>query len=218
MPAPRRVGWLFALWVGVLTFLTGPLLLINPLFIGWLQERHDVADGLRLTQEELDRINGEIVWDIFSGGDFDVAFANGEPVLDAEERSHMSDVSRLVRLLVLLDVVAAAFAAWGGRLLRTDPYRLGKMIITGAGTIGVATVAIGLFAALAWDSAFTLFHELLFPPGTWSFPPDSTMIILYPPDFWFDAAMIAGALVLATSAVLSYAGWRRMREAGEPVE
>jgi uncharacterized membrane protein len=79
-------------------------------------------------------------------------------------------------------------------------------------------VAIGLFAALAWDSAFTLFHELLFPPGTWSFPPDSTMIILYPPDFWFDAAMIAGALVLATSAVLSYAGWRRMREAGEPVE
>jgi integral membrane protein (TIGR01906 family) len=218
MPAPRRVGWLFALWVGVLTFLTGPLLLINPLFIGWLQERHDVADKLRLTQEELDRINGEIVWDIFSGGDFDVTFANGEPVLDAEERSHMSDVSRLVRLLVLLDVVAAAFAAWGGRLLRTDPYRLGRMIITGAGTVGVATVAMGLFAALAWDSAFTLFHELLFPPGTWSFPPDSTMIMLYPPDFWFDAAMIAGALVLATSAVLSYAGWRRMREASELVE
>jgi integral membrane protein (TIGR01906 family) len=215
MPAPRRVGWLFALWVGVLTLLTGPLLLINPLFIGWLQDRHDVADKLRISQDELDRINGEIVWDIFSGGDFDVTFDDGEPVLDAEERSHMDDVSRLVRILVILDLVAMAFAAWGGRLLRTEPDRLGRMLVVGAGGVGVATVAIGLFAIVAWDSAFTLFHELLFPPGTWSFPPDSTMILLYPPAFWFDAAMIAAALVLATAATLSIAGWRRMREAAE---
>jgi integral membrane protein (TIGR01906 family) len=215
MPAPRRVGWLFALWVGVLTLLTGPLLLINPLFIGWLQDRHDVADKLRISQDELDRINGEIVWDIFSGGDFDVTFDDGEPVLDAEERSHMNDVSRLVRILVILDLVAMAFAAWGGRLLRTEPDRLGRMLVVGAGGVGVATVAIGLFAIVAWDSAFTLFHELLFPPGTWSFPPDSTMILLYPPAFWVDAAMIAAALVLATAATLSIAGWRRMREAAE---
>jgi integral membrane protein (TIGR01906 family) len=212
MPAPRRVGWLFALWVGVLTLLTGPLLLINPLFIGWLQDRHDVADKLRISQDELDRVNGEIVWDIFSGGDFDVVFTDGFPVLDTDERSHMGDVSRLVRILVILDVVAMAFAAWGGRLLRTEPERLGRMLIVGAGGVGVVTVAIGLFAVLAWDTAFTLFHELLFPPGTWSFPSDSTMILLYPPDFWFDAAMIAAALVLATSATLSIAGWRRMRE------
>jgi integral membrane protein (TIGR01906 family) len=215
MPAPRRVGWLFALWVGVLTLLTGPLLLVNPLFIGWLQDRHDVADRLRISQDELDRINGEIVWDIFSGGDFDVTFDDGEPVLDAGERSHMDDVSRLVRILVILDLVAMAFAAWGGRLLRTEPDRLGRMLVVGAGGVGVATVAIGLFAIVAWDSAFTLFHELLFPPGTWSFPPDSTMILLYPPAFWFDAAMIAAALVLATAATLSIAGWRRMREAAE---
>jgi integral membrane protein (TIGR01906 family) len=215
MPAPRRVGWLFALWVGVLTLLTGPLLLINPFFIGWLQDRHDVADKLRISQDELDRINGEIVWDIFSGGDFDVAFTDGQPVLDADERSHMNDVSRLVRILVILDVVAMAFAAWGGRLLRTEPSRLGRMLVIGAGGVGVATVAIGLFAVFAWDAAFTLFHELLFPPGTWSFPPDSTMILLYPPEFWFDAAMIAAALVLMTSAALSTAGWRSMREAAE---
>jgi integral membrane protein (TIGR01906 family) len=215
MPAPRRVGWLFAFWVGVLTLLTGPLLLINPLFIGWLQDRHDVADKLRISQDEIDRINGEIVWDIFTGGDFDVVFADGEPVLDAAERSHMSDVSRLVRILVILDLVAMGFAAWGGRLLRTETHRLGRLLIIGAGGVGVATVAIGLFAVFAWDSAFTLFHELLFPPGTWSFPPDSTMILLYPPDFWFDAAMIAAALVLLTSAALSIAGWRRMREATE---
>jgi integral membrane protein (TIGR01906 family) len=89
------------------------------------------------------------------------------------------------------------------------------MLVIGAGGVGMATVAIGLFAVVAWDTAFTLFHELLFPPGTWAFPPDSTMILLYPPQFWFDAAMIAAALVLATAAALSLAGWRRMREATE---
>ena len=215
MATPPRVAWLFALWVGVLTLLTGPLLLINPLFIGWLQDQHDVADELRLSQAELDRINGEIVWDIFSGGDFDVAFSTGEPVLDADERAHMNDVSRLVRILIILDAVAIGFAAWGGRLLRTDPDRLGRMIIAGAGAVGVATGAIGLLAIFAWDAVFTLFHELLFPPGTWSFPPDSTMILLYPPDFWFNAAMITGGLIIATSAVLCFGGWRRVREAAD---
>ena len=213
MSAPRRVAFLFAFWVGVLTALTGPLLLINPLFIGWLQDRHDVADKMRLSQDELNGVNGEIVWDIFSGGEFDVTFASGEPVLNEGERSHMHDVSRLVRILVVLDLVAIAFAAWGGRLLRTEPRRLGRLLIAGSGSVGAATLAIGAFAILAWDTAFNLFHELLFPPGTWTFPADSTLIQLYPPEFWFDAAMVAGAVILLPAAALSYAGWRRIREA-----
>jgi integral membrane protein (TIGR01906 family) len=212
VPAPPRVAFLFAFWVGVLTALTGPLALINPLFIGWLQDRHDVADKLQRSQGELDRINGEVVWDIISGGEFAVAFANGRAVLDTSERSHMDDVSRLVRILVILDLVAVAFAAWGGRLLMTEARRLGRMLIYGAGGVGAATLAIGAFAVLAWDSAFTLFHELLFPPGSWTFPADSSLIQLYPPAFWFDAAMAAGALILITAATLSYAGWRRIRE------
>ncbi len=208
----RRVTWLFAMWVGVITLLTGPLLLINPLFIGWLQDRHDVAEKLHIPQDELDRINGQIVWDIVSGGEFDVAFDTGQPVLDADERSHMEDVSRLVRIVIILEVVALGFAAWGGRLMRPEPRRLGRMLIAGSGSVGVAVLAIGFFAIVAWDTAFTLFHELLFPAGTWSFPPDSTMILLYPPDFWFDAAMIAAGLILATAATLSFAGWQRIRE------
>lgn len=213
MPAPPRVGLLFALWVGVITALTGPLALINPLFIGFLQDRHDVADKLQRSQAEVDRINAEIVWDIFSGGEFDVAFANGRDVLDASERSHMRDVSRLVRILVILELVAIGFAAWGGRLLQPEAARLGRMLMYGAGGVGVATLAIGVFAVIAWDSAFTLFHELFFPPGTWTFPADSNLIRLYPPGFWFDAAMVAGALILASATTLSYAGWRRIREA-----
>ena len=213
MPAPPRVAFLFALWVGVLTALTGTLLLINPLFIGFLQDRHDVADKLRVSQDELDRINGEIVWDILTDGAFDVAFSSGLPVLGEAERAHMHDVSRLVRILIVLDLIAAWFAAWGGRLLRGEPRRLGRLLLLGSGSVGAATVGIGAFAVLAWDTAFTVFHELFFPPGTWSFPADSILIQLYPPDFWFEAAMVAGVLILLTCALLSYAGWRRIREA-----
>ncbi|MGH2488756.1 MAG: DUF1461 domain-containing protein [Candidatus Limnocylindria bacterium] len=213
MPAPPRVGLLFALWVGVITAFTGPLALINPLFIGFLQDRHDVADKLQRSKGEVDRIDGEIVWDIFSGGEFAVAFENGREVLDASERSHMHDVSRLVRILVILELVALGFAAWGGRLLQPEGRRLGRMLMCGAGGVGVATLAIGAFAVLAWDAAFTLFHELLFPPGTWTFPADSNLIRLYPPGFWFDATMVAAGLILALAATLSYAGWRLIREA-----
>jgi hypothetical protein len=197
----------------VITALTGPLLLINPLFIGFLQDRHDVADKLQRSQADVDRINGEIVWDIVSGGEFGVAFGNGRPVLDESERSHMRDVSRLVRILIILDLVAVAFAAWGGRLLQPEAPRLGRMLMYGAGGVGAATLAIGVFAVVAWDSAFTLFHELFFPPGTWTFPADSNLIRLYPPGFWFDAAMVAGVVILASAAALSYTGWRRIHEA-----
>jgi integral membrane protein (TIGR01906 family) len=183
----------------------------QPVFIWLAQDQRDVSDKLRLTPEELGRIDTEIVWDIYSGGEFEVTFAIGGSVLDAAAQRHMADVSRLVRIVVLFELVALAFAAWGGRLMRTDPARLGRMLIIGAGGVGVAVLAIGIFAAVAWDSAFTLFHELLFPPGTWMFPADSNLISLYPPDFWYEAAMIACLLVLMTSALLSYAGWRRIR-------
>jgi len=212
----RRVGYLFALWVGVATLLTGPLALINPLFIGWLQDRQDVADKLRITPEELNRVNGAIVRDIFTDGPFDVTWSTGEVVLEGDEVSHMHDVSRLVRILVVVDAVALGFAAWGGRLLRRDPKRLGQMLILGSGGMGALVLGLGLFAAVAWSTAFTLFHQVFFPPGTWSFPPDSTLIQLYPPEFWFEAAMTAAVVVLATAALLSAAGWNRIREADAP--
>ena len=180
------------MWIGVLTVLSGPLLLINPLFIGWLQERHDVADRLQLSQEELAGSTGKSCGTSSPGASSTSTFDDRDPVLDADERLAHGRCQPPGPILVILDAVAIAFAAWGGRLLRADPDRLGRLLIAGAGHGGVATVAIGVFAVVAWESAFTLFHELLFPPGSWSFPPTSTMIRFYPPEFWFDAAMIAG--------------------------
>lgn len=214
--ASPRVARAFVVGVAVITALTGPMLLINPGFVEALQQRHDVADRLRLSQDEIGRINGEMLWDIFTGGDFDISLANGQAVLDEDERAHMLDVSHLVRLLVLVLAASIGAAAYGGRRLRDEPRRLGRLLIRGAGGVAVAAAVIGLFAVLAWETAFNLFHQILFAPGTWSFPPDSMLVQLYPPAFWFDATLVAGATILLIGGAFSYAGWRRIGEEEGP--
>lgn len=44
--------------------------------------------------------------------------------------------------------------------------------------------SIGIIATVAWNFFFTLFHQLLFTPGTWSFPQTTTLIRLFPELFW----------------------------------
>ena len=43
------------------------------------------------------------------------------------------------------------------------------------------------------DSFFTRFHELLFPPGSWTFAFSETLIRLFPEKFWFDVGVLVGA-------------------------
>ena len=58
----------------------------------------------------------------------------------------------------------------------------------------VAMVVLGVFAFVAFDAAFTLFHEIFFPGGNWAFPADSNLIRLYPEPFWeLSAAALGGS-------------------------
>lgn len=86
-------------------------------------------------------------------------------------------------------------------------------MLTAAGAIGLVAVVLAAFFAFAFDSAFTAFHELFFPPGTWIFAPGSDLITLFPQGFWFDAALAAGAAILLTALVVSLIGFWRWRSA-----
>jgi integral membrane protein (TIGR01906 family) len=58
--------------------------------------------------------------------------------------------------------------------------------------IGVLAVLI----AVSFEFLFVGFHELLFDPGTWTFPYSDTFIRLYPERFWRDTfALVAGISV-----------------------
>ncbi|MDQ2673640.1 MAG: DUF1461 domain-containing protein [Chloroflexota bacterium] len=209
--APWPIGLLFGLSLAIVILLVGPLLLFNPAFTSALQVRHGVADAFDTTQSEIERVTSAYLVDIYLDGPFDASLDGARPLLDDEERSHMSDVSQLVRLLAGIAVVAMVLAVVTGSLLRREPRRQGLIMLVAAGGIGaVALLLAGIFA-VAFEPAFLFFHELLFPPGTYLFPTGSDLIVLFPQGFWFDAALAAGAAIIVVALVVTFIGFRRWR-------
>jgi integral membrane protein (TIGR01906 family) len=203
----------FGLALAVVITLAGPLALFNPWFVSGLQQRHAVADAFDTTQAEIDRVTSELLGDILLDGSFTAALGGDAPLLDAAERSHMSDVAGLVRLLVAVTIGALVVAVAVGLQLRREPGRQGRIMVLAAGAIGVTAVVLALVFALAFDVAFTVFHELFFPPGTWQFAPGSNLITLFPEPFWFEASLVAGATIVVAAAVVSIVGFVRWRGA-----
>jgi integral membrane protein (TIGR01906 family) len=211
--APWVIGLLFGLSLSLIILLLGPLLLFNPLFTSALQVRHDVAAELGTTQPEVERVTGSYLADIYLDGDFDASLDGEGPLLDESERSHMTDVSRLVRLLAGILVAALVVAGFSAAWLRHEPRRQGRIMLLAAGSIGAAAVILAIVFAVAFEPAFLAFHELFFPPGTYLFATGSELIVLFPEPFWFDAALLAGAAIVLVAVLVSLIGWWRWRSA-----
>ena len=69
---------------------------------------------------------------------------------------------------------------------------------------------IGVAFALAFDQAFSLFHDLFFAAGTWSFDPATDRLVqLFPDAFWTETSVvIAVAGLLLTVGTWAAAGRR----------
>lgn len=213
--APGPVGVLFSLALVIAITLTGPLLLFNPWFTSVLQARHDVATELDVAPAEVDRVTTEILGDLFLGGDFAVSLDGGQPLLDERERSHMSDVSRLVQILVAVVVLALVVAGVTGAWLRGERRRQGRIMVAAAGSIGAAALVLAIVFAVAFEPAFLAFHAIFFPPGTYLFAEGSQLIVLFPDGFWFDAALAAGIVIVVTALAVTLIGFSRWRSRSE---
>jgi len=212
-PASAPLGLAFAVAAALVIVLSGPLLLFNPWLVGIEQGRQGVPASLGTTQAEVDRVTGQMLGDLFLNGDYTVSLAGDVPVLEPDEQSHMRDVSGVVRTLLLLEVGALVVLLLVGRRLRPERGRRGRLLLTGAAAIGVAAVALGLFFALAFDTAFTAFHALFFPQGNWQFSADSNLIRLFPQALWFDAAIGAGLTIVAGAVIAALLARRDLRVA-----
>lgn len=209
--APWVVGLVFGLSLSLIILLLGPLLLFNPLFTSALQVRHGVAGELGTSQAEVERVTGSYLADIYLGGAFDASLDGSGPLLDETERSHMTDVSRLVRILAGIVIFALILAGIGAAWLRGEPRRQGRIMLLAAGSVGAVALVLAIVFAVAFEPAFLAFHELFFPPGTYLFPTGSDLIVLFPEPFWFDAALLAGAAIVMVAILVSLVGWWRWR-------
>ena len=82
----------------------------------------------------------------------------------------MRDVGGVVRGLILADALALAILIVGRRL-RGEPFRRGRAMVAAAAGIGTAAVLLGLFFAVAFDTAFAAFHAISSRPAPGSSGP-----------------------------------------------
>ncbi|WP_245827980.1 TIGR01906 family membrane protein [Sinomonas mesophila] len=151
----------------------------------------------------------------------DLVFSNGDRLFTSGEVSHMADVKLVVLsaygagALVLLFFILAFFG------LRKARGAFGRGLFAGSlVTVGLIA-ALTVLAFLGWEQFFTEFHRIFFADGTWTFRLEDTLIRLFPGQFWMDAAVTVGVLVLLTSVLVSIFCWptpkRRASRAGAPV-
>jgi len=185
------------------------LLLFTPF---WLHPALDAADSaawLGMTQQQVHEFSDRTVQDlVFASGDFDFVAGDGTPFFDASERAHMRDVRVVLYGFLGLSTVAATLLGVVTYRRRADAAVL-KGISRGGAWLVIGTLVVGVFAAVAFDQAFELFHEIFFPGGNFSFDPTTERLVqLYPFAFWQYTSAALGLLLVAGGAVTWFVGRR----------
>jgi integral membrane protein (TIGR01906 family) len=188
-------------------------LFFNPAWVALAQGRTDAAALTGWTPDQVDTVTREIVAEVWLGpGTFAQAVA-GEPVFDDRERAHMADVRQLVLGFYAL-VLGAALALVVLGLASGWSCRFWRAVGTGAKVLVVGSVAVGVAFALFFDRAFTLFHELFFTEGSWTFDPATDRLVqLFPYQFWTETTIVIAVVGLLLAAGV-WAGARRLERAG----
>jgi integral membrane protein (TIGR01906 family) len=189
------------------------LLFLNPIWVGYEQERSNVAGLTGYTPSQVRQVTGSILSDlVFGPPNFDAA-VDGQPVLDQRERGHMADVRSVldglgvVALGAAVVLVATALASRGRRWFW-------RAAGAGASVLAVGVVVVGLAFAVFFDQAFELFHEIVFSPGTYMFDPRTEKLVqLFPDQFWSETSVALALAVLMLSLGVR-SGARRLGQAG----
>jgi integral membrane protein (TIGR01906 family) len=130
-----------------------------------------------------------------------------QPLFGPYELSHMMDVKRLTDSLWKAHVIAGLVVAGGLILLlarRETRFSGYQALLYAGGFTTLLLIGLVLFVLLSWRQFFITFHDIFFPPGTWTFDFSSSLIRLFPDKFWFDAGTIltVGSLVLGLLVAL----------------
>jgi integral membrane protein (TIGR01906 family) len=129
------------------------------------------------------------------------------PELTTRERLHLADVRQLFELAAYISIVSALVLTFTFRTVkrltgsREFPRLLGLAAATGSASLGFFLLA----AAVNFDWIFDRFHLVFFAGDSWLFSADSTLIRLFPLEFWFGAAWDWALLTLLELAVLGAA-------------
>lgn len=193
-------------------------LVLQPLYVHPALDAARAADWLGVSTSEVHRLSDRTVVElVFGPGTF--AFSAGSagagtaPFYGRAEASHMADARTV--LLLFLGLVAASVAVLAVALLRfRGEAWVWRSIKRGATVLAVAVVVVGVFALVAFDAAFELFHRLAFPQGNYTFDPRTQHLVqLYPEAFWQITAGTLAVLLVGLALLVRALAGRRPRTA-----
>ena len=184
------------------------LLFLNPVWIAFDQDRSGVAGLTGYEPAQVGQVTGSILSDLVFGPPTFGVTVNGSPVLDMRERSHMADVRTVLTSMALVAALAAAILVALGLASRSARW-FWRAVQAGGKALVSGVVVVGLGFAIFFDQAFELFHELFFPPGTYSFDPRAEKLVqLFPDQFWSETSVALAAVVLALGLIVVFAAGR----------
>jgi integral membrane protein (TIGR01906 family) len=187
-------------------------LFFNPAWVSFAQGRADAAAYTGWPAAEVDAVTREIVLEVWLGpGTFEQTVAGG-PVFEARERSHMADVRGVVLRFYAFVLLGAVVLLVAGIRSRGSRW-FWRAVGSGAKLLAVVTIAVGSAFLLFFDTAFTLFHELFFAAGTWTFDPATDRLVqLFPYQFWTETSIAIAVVGL----VLTVGVWLLARRLAGP--
>ena len=175
----------------------------NPVWVSFEQGRTRADLWTGYTPAVVRTVTDSVLAEVYLGPGTFTQSVDGTPVFNDRERAHMANVHGVVVAFFLL-VLAAAVVLLAGRgpFARRRP-GTGARSPAASAILAVGTVVVGAAFALVFEQAFTIFHDLFFAPGTWSFDPATDRLVqLFPDAFWTETsvaiAVVGLLLTLAT--------------------
>lgn len=116
-------------------------------------------------------------------------------ILTQNEKSHMLDVKNLLMIsrIYLLTTITLFLILVNKKIITTKI--LNKSSITSLITLTL----LGALITTNFSSGFKAFHEIFFPMGNYTFAQSSTLIQLFPQEFFFQTAIISMAISIIIS-------------------
>jgi len=192
-------------------------LFLNPWWVGFEQGRAEAAAWTGYSDPVLGQVTDSVLADLVIGPpDFDVA-VDGVPVLDERERAHMRDVRTVFAgffALAIILAIVGGVVAWRRRRSAALRRASWEAVLGGAVGLIAALVIGGIIALVAFDTLFEVFHQLLFPGGSYDFDPSTEKLVqLFPFAFWQESAIAVGVVAIVIAVIVALVAYRRSTRA-----
>ena len=204
--------WLFVLCLPILILTASIGWAVNSYWLyQYSFEKYDISQTTGLVETELDKAATGLI-SYFNSADEQISLTvikDGEPfeLFNQREVIHLRDVKGLIRLdyWILLGTLIYTLGYAGVSLFwrKRDKRRLAWVVVSGSGLTLASMLALGLGALVDFDQLFLQFHLLSFSNEFWQLnPARDYLIMLFPGDFWYDAALFCVLAAVGLAAIL----------------